>query len=126
MFSLDKAARPAPTNTNRPNRTIGRRVNANMMTPFSTIYLSRSPQSPHLKRRPAACYEEGVESERAAYGRDFRDANAAASVALAARHPVPTMYHFREYAVAGGLVSYGIHPSDAYPLLGVCTGPVLK
>jgi hypothetical protein len=24
------------------------------------------------------------------------------------RHAVPTMYHFREFAEAGGLVSYGI------------------
>jgi putative tryptophan/tyrosine transport system substrate-binding protein len=47
-------------------------------------------------------------------------------VALAARHAIPTMYHFREYAEAGGLVSYGIDPADAYRLVGVYAGRVLK
>jgi putative tryptophan/tyrosine transport system substrate-binding protein len=47
-------------------------------------------------------------------------------VALAARHAVPTIYHFREYAVAGGLMSYGVDASDAYRLVGAYTGRVLK
>jgi putative ABC transport system substrate-binding protein len=47
-------------------------------------------------------------------------------VVLAARHAVPTMYHFREFAAAGGLVSYGFDNSDAYRLLGVYTGRMLK
>jgi len=47
-------------------------------------------------------------------------------VALAARNAVPTMYHFREYVLAGGLVSYGIDASDGYRLVGVYTGRVLK
>src|SRR5262249_52685402 len=37
----------------------------------------------------------------------FFDTRRAKLVALAARHGVPTMYHFREFAEAGGLVSYG-------------------
>jgi putative ABC transport system substrate-binding protein len=45
---------------------------------------------------------------------------------LAARHAVPMIYHFREYAVAGGLMSYGIDASEAYRLVGVYTGRVLK
>jgi putative tryptophan/tyrosine transport system substrate-binding protein len=36
------------------------------------------------------------------------------------------MYHFREFAAAGGLVSYGFDNSDAYRLLGVYTGRMLK
>jgi putative tryptophan/tyrosine transport system substrate-binding protein len=47
-------------------------------------------------------------------------------VDLAMRHAVPVMYHFREFAVAGGLVSYGADISDAYHLAGVYTGRILN
>jgi putative ABC transport system substrate-binding protein len=36
------------------------------------------------------------------------------------------MYHFREFAEAGGLVSYGIDPADVYRQVGIYTGRVLK
>jgi putative tryptophan/tyrosine transport system substrate-binding protein len=47
-------------------------------------------------------------------------------VALAAQFKLPTMYQFRDYAVAGGLMSYGISISDGYRQVGVYTGQVLK
>jgi putative tryptophan/tyrosine transport system substrate-binding protein len=56
----------------------------------------------------------------------FFDTRRAKLVALAARHAVPTMYHFREFTEAGGLVSYGIDPADVYRQVGVYTGRVLK
>ena len=47
-------------------------------------------------------------------------------VALAARYAVPTMYQFRDYALAGGLISYGASLSDQYRQVGVYTGMILK
>jgi putative tryptophan/tyrosine transport system substrate-binding protein len=47
-------------------------------------------------------------------------------VALAARYSVATMYHFREQAVAGGLMSYGIDIIDVFHQVGLYVVQILK
>jgi putative ABC transport system substrate-binding protein len=47
-------------------------------------------------------------------------------VALAARYAVPTMYVQREFADAGGLISYGTNLPEVYRLAGGCAGRILK
>jgi putative ABC transport system substrate-binding protein len=44
---------------------------------------------------------------------------------LAAQCGVPAMYSFRDYAVAGGLMSYGIDLADTYRQLGIYAGRIL-
>jgi len=47
-------------------------------------------------------------------------------IALAARHGLPTIYDRREFAAAGGLITYGTHLADAYRQLAVYAGRILK
>ena len=47
-------------------------------------------------------------------------------VGFAARQRMPAIYQFREYAVAGGLLSYGVSITDAYRNYGVYTAKILK
>jgi putative ABC transport system substrate-binding protein len=47
-------------------------------------------------------------------------------VSLALRHAVPTMYQFREFVAAGGLISYGVDLKDAYREHGIYVGRILK
>ena len=56
----------------------------------------------------------------------FFDTRREKLVTLAAHYAVPTMYHSREFAAAGGLISYGIDARVIYRQIGVYAGAILK
>ena len=47
-------------------------------------------------------------------------------VSLAARHAVPAIYVSRDWAAAGGLMSYGANTADAWRQVGIYAGRILK
>jgi putative ABC transport system substrate-binding protein len=52
--------------------------------------------------------------------------NARQLAALSLRHAVPTMYQYRPFVAAGGLVSYGSDETEYYRLFGICAGKILN
>jgi putative ABC transport system substrate-binding protein len=56
----------------------------------------------------------------------FFSSQTAQLATLAIRHIVPAIHTQREFAAAGGLMSYGASFAEAYRLVGMYTGRILK
>jgi putative tryptophan/tyrosine transport system substrate-binding protein len=56
----------------------------------------------------------------------FFNARTEQLAALSLRHAVPTIYHFRPFVAAGGLVSYGSDETEYYRLVGSYAGKILN
>ena len=56
----------------------------------------------------------------------YFDARRDRIIAFAAQHKLPAIYQLREYAVAGGLISYGPRITDSYRQAGIYVGRILK
>jgi putative tryptophan/tyrosine transport system substrate-binding protein len=59
-------------------------------------------------------------------GSPFFDTRRHRIIELAAEHRIPAMYQFREYAVAGGLISYGPRIEESYKQAGFYVGRILR
>ena len=47
-------------------------------------------------------------------------------IALASHYGIPAIYHWPEFAAAGGLLSYGASAAFAFRQIGIYTGRILK
>jgi putative ABC transport system substrate-binding protein len=59
-------------------------------------------------------------------GSPFFDTRRDKIITFAAHQKLPTMYHFREYVVDGGLMSYGPSLGEAYREVGIYTAKILN
>jgi putative ABC transport system substrate-binding protein len=59
-------------------------------------------------------------------GEPFLDSHRETIVALSTRYAIPAIYGFREFAFAGGLMSYGTSLPDSYRRAGIYVGRILK
>ena len=76
-----------------------------------------------------ACFKLLIEQHVSAMlvaGDPYFDTQRARIAAFAAQNKLPAIYHFREYAVAGGLISYGPRITDGYRQAGIYAGQILN
>src|SRR5262249_44353783 len=59
-------------------------------------------------------------------GDAFFTSRATQLAALTVQHAVPAIYQWREFAAAGGLMSYGSNVTETHRLVGIYTGRILK
>jgi putative ABC transport system substrate-binding protein len=72
-----------------------------------------------------AAVKQGVGA--VAIGQDaFSNSHTQQLAALASRHRLPAIFSLREFATAGGLMSYGASLADQYRQVGLYTGRILK
>jgi putative tryptophan/tyrosine transport system substrate-binding protein len=69
----------------------------------------------------------GLQANGLVIGSDaFFNSRSAQLAALALRHSIPAVYQYREFAAAGGFISYGGSLADAWQLAGTYAGRILK
>ena len=111
--NFPEAARQLPA-IEQAARTIGRR-----------LFVAKASDDEELNAAFALLLRQGIGALLVAADAYF-DTRRDRIIAFAAQNRLPAVYHFREYAFAGGLLSYGPSITDAYRQAGIYTGRVLK
>jgi putative ABC transport system substrate-binding protein len=89
------------------------------------LHIARAKNEAELELAFATFVQKGINA--LILGADpFFDTKRDRIVAWAAERRLPAVYQFREYAVAGGLASYGISITDGYRQVGGYVGQILK
>ena len=89
------------------------------------LFVAKASNDAELNAAFAAFVAEGVKAVLIAAD-PFFDTRRDPIVAFAAQRRLPMIYQFREFAVAGGLFSYGPSITDSYRQAGVYAGRILK
>jgi putative ABC transport system substrate-binding protein len=89
------------------------------------LFIAEASNDSELDAAFAALMEQRVNALLVAADPYF-DTRRERLVGFALQSRLPAFYHFREYALAGGLISYGPRVSDGYRQAGVYAGRILK
>ena len=87
--------------------------------------IESATQSGH-QRLDFAVMHNSTANDRFLRKRGLFDTRRERLAALALQYRVPAIYQFREYAVAGGLMSYGTSITEMYRLVVLYVGRILK
>ena len=89
------------------------------------IQISKAGTDVELQSAFAAFIEQRIEALLVCAD-PFFDTRRDQIIAFAAQSRLPAIYQFREYALAGGLMSYGISLTEGYRQVGIYAGQILK
>jgi len=89
------------------------------------LFIAKASTDPELDASFASLKQVGAGTLLVAADPYF-DTRRERIIGFAAQQRLPAIYQFREYAVAGGLLSYGLSITDAYRQCGVYTAKILK
>jgi putative tryptophan/tyrosine transport system substrate-binding protein len=89
------------------------------------IVIARASTDEELEAAFAIFVREGIGSLLVA-GDPYFDTRRDRIVGFAARQRLPAIYQFREFAVAGGVLSYGLSFTDVYQHVGLYAAKILK
>jgi ABC-type uncharacterized transport system substrate-binding protein len=112
-----------------PNNPVSELIERDVQAAAPTVGLQVQILKASTDREIDAAFVSLVQAQTGALlvGNDpFFNSRIEQLVALAARHAIPTMYSWREFVVAGGLISYGSSLIETYRPVGLYAGRILK
>jgi putative tryptophan/tyrosine transport system substrate-binding protein len=89
------------------------------------LFMARANDDPELDAALASLVQQRVGAFLVTAS-PFFDTRRNRIINFAAQNRLPAIYHFREYALAGGLISYGPNIAESYKNAGVYVGRILK